>query len=213
MPVCTTVVPLLFPEAAPKAAPAAAPFATGWELCCSSAGGGGAGCVSAGGAGCAAGGCCAGCCVCDDACGAIAVVTAIAVITSMSVFKALIRPPIRRPLFRSNGPARPRVVVDASCYREIHCRDNSTYYEAYRCHKSEVHFPLAVSSRRRALVRPEYSSVSRRQQVYWPHRANGGMNRRRPDKMVEGWEYTTSLRQRRLYGRTDKEDQGSSWGP
>jgi len=43
LPVCTTVVPLLFPEAAPNAAPAAAPFATGWVFCCSSAGGGGGG--------------------------------------------------------------------------------------------------------------------------------------------------------------------------
>jgi hypothetical protein len=41
LPVCTTVVPPppVAPAAAPNAEPAAEAFATGWVLCCSSAGG------------------------------------------------------------------------------------------------------------------------------------------------------------------------------
>src|SRR5437868_12464664 len=79
------------------------------------------------------GGCCAGGGVCDDACGTIAVVTASAVARSMSVFKAFIRPPIElgSSVPAAMRPARPlpHVAYDASCCREMHWRDNSTYYE------------------------------------------------------------------------------------
>ena len=128
LPVCTTVVPLLFPEAAPNAAPAAAPLATGWVFCCSSAGGGGGGC-SCGGC-CAVGGCWAGGGCCDEACGAIAIVTATAVATSMNVLKAIILPPNRLLCSGSQCVGGAYVSYDPSCCREIHCRDNYTYYRA-----------------------------------------------------------------------------------
>jgi hypothetical protein len=62
-------------------------------------------------------------------------VTASAVTRSMSVFKAFIRPPIRlgSSVPAAMRPARPlsHVGYDASCCREMHCRDNSTYSRVY----------------------------------------------------------------------------------
>ena len=129
LPVCTTVVPLLFPEAAPNAAPAAAPLATGWVFCCSSAGGGGGGGCSCGGC-CAVGGCWAGGGCCDEACGAIAIVTATAVTTSMNVLKAIILPPNRLLCSGSQSVGEAYVSYDPSCSSQMHCRDNYTYYRA-----------------------------------------------------------------------------------